>query len=372
MTAYRYTSLTRIAPFVDRPFHIQPLGREAWASGDYVVCHVTDVGGFHHIERPDGRMAEIARGDVLVGALGRRHATLEATGTFEAVGPGGTLHLLTSAGLFGAETSRAPALPRLLTLAYRGHVLDGDRKATMRRYVRAPEAAPFATPTVLLVGTSMSAGKTTVGGLAVRQLVAGGRRVVGAKVTGAGRLRDILAFADAGAHAVYDFVDAGLPSTVVPEAEYAEALTDLLAFMSAAQGDVAVVEIGASPMEPYNAPAAFEALRAHAVVTLLAASDPYAAVGVMEAFGLRPDLICGRATNTIAGVELAQRLTGVPALDLTEGGTAAVVGQMIERRLDRLHRPGVGVATTARPAVPRQARSAPSGHPAGRDEPPSS
>ncbi len=68
----------------------------------------------------------------------------------------------------------------------------------------------------------MSAGKTTTGRLIVHELHDMGHKVIGAKLTGAGRYRDVLSFRDAGAAAVFDFVDAGLPSTVEPEAKFRE------------------------------------------------------------------------------------------------------------------------------------------------------
>jgi hypothetical protein len=199
----------------------------------------------------------------------------------------------------------------------------------MARFVEPVPPLPFETPTVLLVGTSMSAGKTTAGKLAVRQLVRAGRRVVGAKLTGAGRYRDVLAFADAGAAAIFDFVDVGLPSTVVPEAEYETALAELLPRLAGAEADVAVVEIGASPLEPYNGTAAIRAVGPHVVATILAASDPYAVVGVMRAFEVQPSLVCGRAANTLAGVELVQRLTGVPVLNLMDPCAPAALCRLL-------------------------------------------
>ncbi|MDX1420257.1 MAG: hypothetical protein R3181_09850 [Rubricoccaceae bacterium] len=338
----RPLSLTRIAPFGTVPFSLRRLDQGAWASGDYVACEVAEVPGpWRSAELPSGRMVELARGDVLIGALGRRHATLEATGTYEAVGADGRMHLLTGAGLVGAETSRAVALGPLIALGYRGHLFVDGARATMGRYVPDADPRPFSTPTVLLIGTSMSAGKTTAGRHAVRLLKARGQRVVGAKLTGAGRYRDILALRDDGADAVLDFVDAGLPSTVVPEEEYRPALGWMLARLAAAEADVAVVEIGASPLEPYNGAVAVEGVRAHVACTLLAASDPYAALGVMDAFGATPDVICGRATNTTAGVELAERLCGVRALDLTAPeGDDALAGVLCDALgLPRLSKP---------------------------------
>jgi uncharacterized NAD-dependent epimerase/dehydratase family protein len=71
----------------------------------------------------------------------------------------------------------------------------------MRDYVPVAPAHGFALPTVLMVGTSMSAGKTTTARVVVRLLGEAGLSVVGAKLTGAGRYRDILSMQDAGADA---------------------------------------------------------------------------------------------------------------------------------------------------------------------------
>ena len=79
----------------------------------------------------------------------------------------------------------------------------------MRDYAQDVSEREFELPVVLLVGTSMSAGKTTSAKVIVRLLREAGLVVVGAKLTGAGRYRDILAMQDAGADYIFDFVDAG-------------------------------------------------------------------------------------------------------------------------------------------------------------------
>lgn len=315
----RLTSLTRIAPLDLVPFSLRALPRDDWASGDYVACEVRSPhGAFRQIELPDGRMISVERGDVLIGALGRRHATLELTGSFEAVEADGRMHLLSGGGMMGRVTSAAPTLGAVMALTYQGHLFMEGAKATMTRFVSDADPHPFTVPTVLVVGTSMSAGKTTAGQWVVRLLRRRNLLVAGAKLAGAGRYRDILAFGDAGAAPILDFVDAGLPSTVVAEADYQRALGWMLSRLAAAHPDVAVIEVGASPLEPYNGAAAIAALREQVALVILAASDPYAAHGIMESYNLPPDLICGRATNTRAGIELVERLCKVPALNLSE------------------------------------------------------
>ena len=188
-------------------------------------------------------------------------------------------------------------------------------------------------PTLLIVGTSMSAGKTVTGRAAVEVLTDAGFRVTGAKLTGAGRYRDILSFAKSGAQRIYDFIDAGLPSTIVSEADYHEAIAPLLRHIASEKPDFLVCEAGASPMEPYNGAAAIEALGDNVVCRILCASDPYAVVGVRNAFGLQPDLVTGPATNTQAAVDLVQSLTGVHGINVIDPEAMPEFREFLLRKL---------------------------------------
>lgn len=318
---YYFSSMTRITDLAERPFEVRCLPHERWSRGDYVVGEVTATAGFRYVELVSGRMIELGEGDLLVGAFGRRFATLEATGSWTDIEHDGRMHLMTGGGLLGRCVSRSALVPPLISLAYRGHVLVDEAKARMQDYVEAVPEQPFTLPVVLVVGTSMSAGKTTAGRIVVRQLKQAGLTVLGAKLTGAGRYRDVLSMYDAGADYIFDFVDVGLPSTVVPEADYRRALGQLLSRMSAVEADVAVIEVGASPLEPYNGTTAIAMLEEHVRFTILCASDPYAVVGVITAYDRRPDLVTGIATNTEAGVQLVEKLTDLRALNIRDKGT---------------------------------------------------
>jgi hypothetical protein len=312
-----YPSLTRISPLNGAAWSPEPVPRGNWETGDYVLCEA-EVGGHDQLELASGRMVRIVTGDRFIGVLGEREATLEATGSWRGVGEDGTMDVLTSAGLVGKLTSKSPYLPSLIRAQYHGHVhLDGH-KATMSRFAHTAGERPFAIPTVLMVGTSMSSGKTTAGQVVVRQLRKQGCRVLAAKLTGAGRYRDILHMADAGAEWIYDFVDAGLPSTVVPEDAYRPVLRGLLSMISAEEADAAVIEIGASPLAAYNGMAALAAVWETVRFTVLAASDVYAVLGFQQLVGVTPDLVVGPTANTSAGVKLVAEHTGLTALNLMD------------------------------------------------------
>jgi len=328
------SSLTRILDFPEAGCQVEELSRDRWAQGDYVAAEVTDPGGSGLLELPTGRIVELVRGDTVVGALGVRHATLEATGTWEEVRRDGAMELLTAGGLLGRCTSRSTLIPELARLVYRGHLVREGEKLTMEGCVdRSGPVVPFSHPTILIVGSSMSAGKTTAARILIRRLRALGLRALGAKVTGAGRYRDILAMGDAGASPILDFVDVGLPSTVCPEEEFRAALELLMSRMARADVDVAVVESGASPLEPYNGTLAVDAFRPAVRMTVLCASDPYSVLGMKEAFGLDPDLVTGPASNTAAGVELVRRFVDAPCLDVRDPKTAPELDALLRDHL---------------------------------------
>lgn len=333
---YFFSSVTRNSDLWRAPFEVRPLARDAWSTGDFVVGEVTgERNRLYQCETKSGRMADVVRGDRVIGALGTRAATLEGVGDWRRIGDDGVMEALTSAGLFGRGTSLSPLLPEFVRMRYLGHVHRGDATLGMDDFVRPPPSAAFDLPVILLIGTSMSAGKTTSGQIIIRALKYLGYRPVAAKLTGAARYRDILSYRDAGALAIFDFVDAGLPSTVCEAARFRDALDVLLPNLAAAGGDVAVIEAGASPLEPYNGSLVIETLRERVAMAVLCASDPYAVLGVQHAFGddLAPDLVSGPAANTSASVALVAKLTGLNALNLIDRSNHQALLELLQRKI---------------------------------------
>ena len=335
MTQPFLASVTRISDLSSKDFDTRAISREHWDTGDYVVARVSENHGrLSALELAEGRMIEVMEDDLIVGAFGTRVATLEAVGDWRSIDDSGELNALTAAGLFGKVTSLSPFLSAPMRLQYQGHALRNEDKLTMHGSLSPIDKVDFDIPVILIVGTSMSAGKTTSGRVIVHLLSKMGLNVVGAKLTGAARYRDVLSFKDAGASAVYDFVDAGLPSSAVDPATYREALTHLLSLIARDKPDVVVAEAGASPLEPYNGKIAKEMIRDQVRFKLLCAQDPYAVVGVQQAFQRTPDLVAGGAANTEAAIALVHKLSGLPALNLVDPNSHGELANRLRKALD--------------------------------------
>lgn len=316
-----YSSVTRISDLQQKPYEYAAIDRDQWATGDYVVCEVHGRSTpIYRVELSSGRMAPVLEGDFVVGALGNRAATVDAVGSWKDIGEDNKLHALTSGGLLGKMTSHSHLMPAPMNLNYIGHVLRDD-KVCMSDFVEKIPEKKINIPVIMLIGTSMSSGKTTSGRIIIHELKRMGLKVVAAKFTGAGRYRDVLTYTDAGADYIYDFVDVGLPSTVVPPTDFEALMEQMLSKIAATDADILIAELGASPMEPYNGSVAMKLLEDKITMTVLSALDPYAVLGIKRAFGMTPDLITGPAANTEAGIALIEKLLGIKALNLARRHT---------------------------------------------------
>ena len=319
---YIFGSLTRTSDLASSgsSWVVHPVKRDEWDTGDYVVGKFESPTGSTNesVQLTTGRRAKLMRGDLVVGVLGVRKATLESVGDWHAIGDDGCMEDLTGSGLFGRETDHSYRFPSHPTYIYQGHVIRNGAKVCMRNFVpKLQVTSPYTCPTILILGTGMSVGKTSAARVIVHLLKEMGvKNVVGTKLTGVGFYGDILSMHDAGADAVLDFVDAGLPSTVVPLEQYKRSLRQLMYMISAKHPDIVVAEAGASPFEAYNGGAALQELASHVQFVVLCASDAYSVLGITQTFGIRPDIITGIATTTSAGISLVEELTGIPALNL--------------------------------------------------------
>lgn len=335
MSTRMYGSLARIADFKNSNFEVTKLDRSVWATGDYVEGEIIGTPTpLYRIEDRTGHMIQVEPGDWVVGAFGDRAATLEGVGSWSDITEDGRMHTMTSAALIGRYTSFSTLFPEPMELLYRGHLCRNGEKVRMRDFAIRSETHSFSVPSLLLCGSSMSAGKTTTGRRVCKELDRAGVFVIGAKLTGAGRYRDILSYLKNGAREIYDFVDVGLPSTVVPEPDFRRAIRPLLNHINNRKPDLLVVEAGASPLEPYNGEALFDELGDNIVCIILCASDPYSVVGVQNAFGVTPDLVTGPATTTSAAVDLVRKLSGVRGINILDPAMKQPFREFLLEKLD--------------------------------------
>jgi hypothetical protein len=305
--------------------------------GDIVLTRVlSDSGAWDFIETTAGLETRLYSGDYILSILGTRRSGTNPSGTLPAgaLERGDILSLVSASGLVAVadSTPRFYREPRTVQVeAFFG---------TPEHLLNLRDSSPVVSDTskaafgiVLVVGTSAEAGKTT----AVTRLIRAFRQTVpelrmGAiKACGTGRLKDSMAFRDAGANSVVDFVDFGWPSTYnITSSAYRSVLQKMLATMDGLE--IVFVEIGGDLLEG-RAPEALEELSALRAMPLLCANDAMGAItglGILAKYGWDDVAVASHRQNLKC---LQARLAGRPTLDTADGPALANLASSLLRRL---------------------------------------
>ncbi|HEY4006989.1 MAG TPA: DUF1611 domain-containing protein [Pseudonocardia sp.] len=303
--------------------------------GDFVVAKVTKLGAHEHLENPRGRRMRMYPGDLVVGAWGNRYATDFYEGYLP--GPGDGVHLLTSGGLVGSVASAHTAKQGPTELEVVGPLTDGVGAPLNSDDVAVPLAVP-AHPelgTIVVVGSSMNAGKTTATSAVVRGLSRAGLCVGAGKVTGSGSGKDHWAYRDAGAAVVRDFLDFGMASTFgYPPERLVVTMSAIRDRLVGDGADVVVLEIADGVLQDETRALAAQ-LATFADQVVLAVGDALGAmagVQMLDKFGVSVSAVSGLVTASPLATREAAETTGLPVLTPAELAGGGAVDLLAERR----------------------------------------
>jgi hypothetical protein len=297
---------------------------------------LTSKGSYNTLELASGRMAKVARGDVVVGALGHRKALFGYSGHLPTtLKPGDVIQMLNIGGVLGVCDSVNPEKGRPFDCKVLGVVLQfpflGERIGVPARVGSRKLEAEAAldtrgVPVVALAGTCMEAGKTAAACAIVSRMRHRGLTIDAFKATGVSLRRDILAMEDAGARRSMIFTDLGVVTTT---AATGPALTrTMLTNMAEGTPDVIVFELGDGLLGAYGVEAilADAGIRASLSAVVLSANDPVAAWGgvrlLRERFNIEPCVVTGPATDNAVGVDIIRDQLGVAAFNAMTSGAA--------------------------------------------------
>ncbi len=274
------------------------------------------------VELTTGRMAHVGKGDMLVGALGRRDALRGFVGRVpESLHAGDVIHLLNLGGVLGNAVSENRDVGHPLRVEVIGMVTRDGKGVNIAdaAMADAPDDTPLP-PVIVVSGTCMDSGKTVAACEIIARLTQRGYRLGAAKLTGVAAVRDPLNMDDHGALVTLTFLDCGLPSTAGVEnlAPVAKKVLRCVEREAGERLDAIVVEMGDGIIGRYGVEsiltdAEFRSwIRAH----VLTANDLVAAWGGLEwmrARDVEPDVIAGPATDNQVGMRYVRDTLGVAA-----------------------------------------------------------
>jgi hypothetical protein len=329
------------------------LGREVRISAD-IPCEegvvvavevMNNKSSYNQLELTSGRMAQVKAGDIVVGALGHRHALFGYSGYLPTeLSPGNMVNILNLGGVIGICDSVNPDRGQPFECKVLGTVLDfpflGERigkpaRVGVHRLEASLRLNTGGIPVVALAGTCMDSGKTAAACAIISRFTHSGLRVAAFKATGVSLRRDVLAMEDAGAIETGIFTDFGVVTTTPANGP---ALTRaLLNRLCSERPDVVVFELGDGILGAYGVQAILSAkdIRDSLGAVVLCANDPVAAWGgvtlLREQFEIEPAAVTGRATDNAVGTDMIVDQLKVPAFNaLTQG---ALLGNELLGRL---------------------------------------
>jgi len=287
--------------------------------GDLVLARIERLGQHKRLELATGRRAHLHVDDEVVVTYGARYAPDQ----FEAYVPAdlGPCDLVAAGGIAADCRARHGRMRNPTRIMPLGLLCDADGRRLNLADWALPEATRVAhrPPVIAVAGTMMNAGKTTCAGQLIRGLKTQGLRVGAAKVTGTGAGGDRWVLIDAGADAVLDFTDTGVPSTFGLSAQRVEAIfLSLVDHLAMRDVDAIVIEIADGLCQQETAALLeSQAFRARSSGILFAAGDALGALaGVqqLERMGHRVLAVGGAMTASPMATREAARLLSVPVV----------------------------------------------------------
>lgn len=309
------------------------------SEGSVVAVRVHgDKHTYNQLEDVHGRWMTLHDGDIVVGALGKRHALHGYEGVMPtALNVGDRINMLNIGGVMGHAVSWNPDVGKPFELEVLGQVLvfpEFQSRQGVPGHIRMNAIkgvpGPIQIPIIYIVGTCMNAGKTFAGCAMVRALHKAGYRVGGAKLTGIALMRDTLSMYDHGAEVIADFTDAGVVCS--DPAHAAQTAHIVLSELASRGAEVVVAETGDGIMGEYGVQAilADPELRRIGKVYVLCANDPVGVAGAVndlkQTYGIDVGCVAGPVTDNRVGARFVERLGIAPRNARTDG---KALGQLI-------------------------------------------
>ncbi len=284
---------------------------------------------YNTLELTSGRMAQLKKGDVIVGALGHRKALFGYSGHLpESLKPGDEIQVLNIGGVLGicdsvnanfGQPFNAKVLGTVLEFPYLGERIGVPSRAGSEEMNGDESLNTHGVPVVALAGTCMDSGKTAAASAIVSRLRHLGYTVDAFKATGVSLRRDILAMEDAGARNTSIFTDFGVITTTSDNG--AKVTRTMLNKLAAEKPDAIVFELGDGILGTYGVDAILkdQAIAEAITCLILCANDPVGSCGGVDLlkneFQLEAHLVTGPATDNQVGRTIIEERLGVKGIN---------------------------------------------------------
>lgn len=312
MTKIHIDKISSVTKNLDLGHELKLTDKLSCEMGTVLAAQVLeDKSIYNEMELPSGRMSKLKKDDIIVVALGQRMALKGFVGRLPtSLKVDDVIHLLNFGGVAGECTSaNVQEVGEPLRIRVLGGVVHKGKLANIghNTLYKPQKNMKNDIPLIIVTGTSMDSGKTTVATEIIKTLTRTGMNLAGAKLTGVGAQRDLYKMEDYGITARTSFVDCGITSTAnISNEDMVGVAKGALDYLAKSKPDAIIIEFGDGLMGRYgvNAILEDEQIQKNVKLHIGCASDPVGAIGLAKGcadIGLPIDVIAGPVTDNMVG-----------------------------------------------------------------------
>lgn len=287
---------------------------------------------YNELELTSGRLSKLHKGDIIIVALGRRRALRGFVGDLPtSVKVGDIIQRLSLSGVSGiCVSANKIEVGTPLPIKVLGAVVANGIIANIKDYkIFAPaETLKKSAPLLIVTGTCMHVGKTTVAAEMIKHATRSGLNVASAKMTGVAAMRDLEDMRDYGSVEAVSFLDAGLTSSIGNEDTLLSVFKGALNHLNQKNNpDLIVIEFGDGILGEYGVMELIKCpeIQAATAAHIGCAYDPVGAVKLAEItaeIGMPLTAISGPITDNGVGKSFVESATNIPARNAIHEGEA--------------------------------------------------
>ncbi len=278
---------------------------------------------YNQLELVSGRLSTMHKGDILAVALGNRQALRGFVGQVPAsVSVGDIINVLNLGGVSGlCLSANIKEVGDALKVKVLGAVMKDGKAVNIKDYTlfSPMDHLGKSAPLIVVSGTCMNVGKTSVAGEIIKHAKRARLKVFGAKLAGVAAMRDTESMRDYGASTVVSFLDAGFPSTV-HQKDAVEVAKGAIDYLTKGSPDFIVIEFGDGIFGEYGVMSCLKdpEIQKNIVAHIGCAYDPAGAVKLAEVcaeIGAPLDVLSGPVTDNIVGVSFVKEKLNLPGFN---------------------------------------------------------
>lgn len=291
-----------------------------------VVEILEDKKIYNQLELVSGELVVLKKGDVVVVALGNRKALKGFVGKVpETLAVGDVINILNIGGVAGICTSEnlyevGPAL-KVKVLGSTGKNIKDFRLFAPKDTIES------STPVIMLSGTCMNVGKTSVVCEIIKHASEQKLKIAAAKLAGIAALKDMERMKKCGAHQVTSFIDAGYTSTVNNGDLSVSVTKGAIDYLAKSKPDYIIIELGDGVFGEYGVMNILQnpEIQKKIIAHIGCAHDLMGASKLQEEcakIGAPIQLVSGPVSDNSVGIEFIKKNLHLPSINALYDGKA--------------------------------------------------